>query len=112
MSDVGCGKESGHTGGRHYNIIAHAPQDVDGRSVVNTIISAVSYVYKPHTAKVAAYMIIIGREKEKHILDNCYKSDKSEFVAIYGRRRVGKTFLIKEFFEEKFAFFSTGILNG
>ena len=57
-------------------------------------------------------MLMIGREKEKNILAGCYESDKSEFVAIYGRRRVGKTFLVKEFFEDKFAFYSTGILNG
>lgn len=42
----------------------------------------------------------------------CPESDKSEFVAVYGRRRVGKTFLVKEFFEAGFAFYSTGILNG
>ena len=57
-------------------------------------------------------MTIIGREKEKGVLMNCYDSDRSEFVAIYGRRRVGKTFLVKELFETKFAFYSTGILNG
>ncbi|MCL1918556.1 MAG: ATP-binding protein [Peptococcaceae bacterium] len=56
--------------------------------------------------------MIIGREKEKDILKRCFESDQSEFVAIYGRRRVGKTFLIKELFGEKFTFYSTGILNG
>ena len=57
-------------------------------------------------------MTIIGREKEKRILNSCFESDKSEFVAIYGRRRVGKTFLVKELFETEFTFYSTGILNG
>lgn len=57
-------------------------------------------------------MKLVGREKEIDILKNCYESDKSEFVAVYGRRRVGKTFLIKELFEAKFSFYSTGILNG
>jgi len=57
-------------------------------------------------------MMLIGREKEISILKNCYESDKSEFVAVYGRRRVGKTFLVKELFEDKFNFYSTGILNG
>ena len=65
-----------------------------------------------HTATVRAIMTLIGREREKSILKSCFESDKSEFVAIYGRRRVGKTFLIKEFFEGNFAFYSTGILNG
>ena len=57
-------------------------------------------------------MAIIGRSREAGILKNCYDSDQSEFVALYGRRRVGKTFLVKELFEDKFSFFSTGILNG
>ena len=57
-------------------------------------------------------MGFIGREKETRVLKDCYKSDKSEFVAIYGRRRVGKTFLVKELFEGEFTFYSTGILNG
>ena len=57
-------------------------------------------------------MALIGREKEKEILKICLESDKSEFVVVYGRRRIGKTFLVKEFFESKFTFYATGILNG
>ena len=38
---------------------------------------------------------IIGREEEKRQLINYVGSPKSEFIAIYGRRRVGKTFLVK-----------------
>lgn len=52
---------------------------------------------------------IIGRKREQEILQKCYDSDKAEFVAIYGRRRVGKTFLVKEFFEDKFDFYASGI---
>ena len=44
-------------------------------------------------------MKLIGREKEIKELENLYKSDSSEFVAVYGRRRVGKTFLIKKYEE-------------
>ncbi|MDR0518636.1 MAG: ATP-binding protein [Clostridiales Family XIII bacterium] len=55
---------------------------------------------------------IIGREKEKYILDCCCESNRSEFVAVYGRRRVGKTFLVRKFFENRFAFYATGILDG
>jgi AAA+ ATPase superfamily predicted ATPase len=40
---------------------------------------------------------VLGREKEKEVLD----SKEAEFVAIYGRRRVGKTHLIRQFFSEK-----------
>ena len=57
-------------------------------------------------------MVIIGREREAGILKSCYESDQSEFVAIYGRRRVGKTFLVKEYFEDRFCFYATGILHG
>ena len=42
---------------------------------------------------------LIGREAEQNILKKALNSDRSEFIAIYGRRRVGKTFLVKNFFE-------------
>lgn len=44
---------------------------------------------------------IIGREEEIDVLEKCYTSDTPEFLAIYGRRRVGKTFLIRSFFSKK-----------
>ena len=40
-------------------------------------------------------MRIIGRKDEQIVLQDCLESNKSEFVVIYGRRRVGKTFLVK-----------------
>ena len=57
-------------------------------------------------------MDIVGREREIEALENCYASDRSEFVAVYGRRRVGKTFLIKTVFKDRLAFYATGILGG
>ena len=39
---------------------------------------------------------IVGREKEVAELRTLYESGKAEFVAIYGRRRIGKTFLVDE----------------
>lgn len=42
---------------------------------------------------------VIGRSREIEILHQVLKSDKAEFVAIYGRRRIGKTFLISRFFK-------------
>ena len=51
---------------------------------------------------------IIGREKEMQTLAESMKSERSEFVAVYGRRRVGKTFLIKEYFNNKFSFLFVG----
>ena len=48
-------------------------------------------------------MKIIGRESEKDILNQLLASKQAELLAIYGRRRVGKTFLIRTFFEENSA---------
>jgi AAA+ ATPase superfamily predicted ATPase len=56
--------------------------------------------------------MMIGRQREIGILNDCYRSRKSEFVAVYGRRRIGKTFLVKELFEQRFTFYATGVLNG
>ncbi|MHA4812044.1 AAA family ATPase [Flavitalea flava] len=53
----------------------------------------------------------VGRNKELSILKRVKASDKSEFVAVYGRRRVGKTFLIREAFQHDFAFYLTGVPN-
>jgi uncharacterized protein len=56
------------------------------------------------------FMELIGRDNEKLILDRLYKDTRSHFVAIYGRRRIGKTFLIRTHFET-FNFYHTGIAN-
>lgn len=58
-------------------------------------------------------MSIIGRHKECKTLSSVYRSKEAEFVAVYGRRRVGKTFLIREFFKNKGTFFEVvGIKDG
>jgi AAA+ ATPase superfamily predicted ATPase len=54
---------------------------------------------------------VIGRDKEKALLDDYMRSGYPEFVAVYGRRRVGKTFLIREFFDGDFAFYMTGAVK-
>lgn len=51
---------------------------------------------------------IIGREMEMRTLAECMQSARSELVAVYGRRRIGKTFLIKEYFKSSFAFCFVG----
>ena len=48
---------------------------------------------------------IIGREKELKILDKMMASDSAEFLAVYGRRRVGKTYLIYEYLKKKHRIF-------
>ena len=52
---------------------------------------------------------MIGRENEVKALRGAMESGKSEFVALYGRRRVGKTFRVGEFFNWKFAFHHAGL---
>ena len=44
---------------------------------------------------------IIGRKEELQELQRLYESDRPEFVAVYGRRRVGKTFLVREMFRDR-----------
>ena len=56
--------------------------------------------------------MIIGRKEEQQILRSAAQSENSEFVAVYGRRRVGKTFLIRETFGYKFTFQHTGLAKG
>ena len=40
-------------------------------------------------------VMIIGREKELQLLREAYNDEYSQFVVVYGRRRVGKTFLVR-----------------
>ena len=54
-------------------------------------------------------MGIIGRKNEIKELERIYSSDHSEFVAVYGRRRVGKTYLVKEVFKDRMTFWHTGL---
>ena len=54
---------------------------------------------------------MIGRKEEQQLLRELALSGESEFVVVYGRRRVGKTFLIRETFSNDFFFCYTGIAN-
>lgn len=56
--------------------------------------------------------MLIAREKERETLLEAYRADHSQFVAIYGRRRIGKTFLVRETFNYTFAFEHAGIARG
>ena len=51
---------------------------------------------------------IIGREREQNTLMALHSSESSEFVAICGRRRVGKTFLVRELFDGQLTFSVSG----
>lgn len=52
---------------------------------------------------------IIGREEELATISRLYASERSEFLAIYGRRRVGKSFLIEEALGNKITFSAVGL---
>jgi len=58
---------------------------------------------------------IMGRETEQKTLELAYRSKQAEFIALYGRRRVGKTYLIRNNFSNKtdaIFFYATGLKNG
>lgn len=52
---------------------------------------------------------IIGRDEEKKILEELLHSGEAELIAVYGRRRIGKTFLIRNFFYRQLAFEFSGM---
>jgi AAA+ ATPase superfamily predicted ATPase len=60
--------------------------------------------------------MFVGRSAELQKLNEMYASDKFECAIIYGRRRVGKTTLIREFIKDKQAIYflareADGIIN-
>jgi AAA+ ATPase superfamily predicted ATPase len=54
---------------------------------------------------------LIGRRRESEELLDAFHSERPEFIAVYGRRRVGKTFLVRSLFEKDFAFHMTAVLG-
>lgn len=52
---------------------------------------------------------IIGRHRELSMLRSCLESGRSEFVVVYGRRRIGKTFLVRRFFNDVYDFAFVGM---
>jgi len=55
---------------------------------------------------------IVGRKAEKSVLQEALESSKSELIAVYGRRRVGKTYLVREFYQKEILFEVSGLYNG
>ena len=55
--------------------------------------------------------LFTGREKEQRQLKDYISSGQSEFIAVYGRRRVGKTFLIQRVIGNDYAFYVSGMNN-
>lgn len=56
--------------------------------------------------------VIVGRYLEKKMLDQALSSKRSELVAVYGRRRIGKTYLIREYYSKHIIFSFSGLRNG
>ena len=54
---------------------------------------------------------MIGRKREIAVLNECLESRESQFVAVYGRRRIGKTMLVREAYAGRFTFLHTGLAN-
>lgn len=54
---------------------------------------------------------MIGRKKEKQYLLSLKEEEESQFVAVFGRRRIGKTYLVRETFNHTFTFQHTGVSN-
>ena len=56
--------------------------------------------------------MIVGRKNEIELLRSTISDDYSHFIAVYGRRRIGKTFLIREAFNYRFTFQHAGLSEG
>lgn len=52
---------------------------------------------------------MVGRKLEQELLQEAVEKNRAQFIAVYGRRRVGKTFLVNEFFQNKYAFKYTAV---
>ena len=80
---------------------------------------AISPFFTPLIANYTLYLLneraymnkLIGRKQELTVIRKLAASPKSEFMAIYGRRRVGKTFLVREAFQGQFSFYVTAMAN-
>lgn len=56
--------------------------------------------------------MLVSREKEKRVLLDAINAEESQFIAVYGRRRVGKTYLIRQTYGDLFTFEHSGLANG
>ena len=52
---------------------------------------------------------MVGRHREKAALLDAVERSEAQFVAVYGRRRIGKTYLVREVFHDNFCFYHTGV---
>lgn len=55
--------------------------------------------------------MLVGRKKEYQLLRDAYDDEYSRLVVVYGRKRIGKTFLVSESFDRRFCFYHCGIIG-
>src|SRR3954470_16779598 len=60
----------------------------------------------------SAVSALVGRIQERRVLDAAMESPEAELIAVYGRRRVGKTFLIRRPFADELCFELIGMYGG
>lgn len=56
--------------------------------------------------------MLVGREKEVEFLLQVLEKPNPQLIAVYGRRRIGKTFLIRETYGQMFSFQHAGVYSG
>ena len=56
-------------------------------------------------------MSLVARKEEQKLINQAVNKKESQFIAVYGRRRIGKTYLIREMFSNQFSFTHTGYYN-
>lgn len=56
--------------------------------------------------------MLIGRQKEIELLNKIYEDNTSHFVSVYGRRRIGKTYLVNETYKDNMLFHHSGVAGG
>jgi AAA+ ATPase superfamily predicted ATPase len=56
-------------------------------------------------------MKIAGRQNEIALLQSLLEKDDASFAAVYGRRRIGKTYLIRQVYEKNIVFECSGVLG-
>ena len=56
--------------------------------------------------------MFVGRKEELKLIDDAYRSGKDELVVLYGRRRIGKSSLVKQFAQKKASFYEFEALEG
>ncbi len=71
----------------------------------------VRQIYKGYQFQQKSMEKMVGRTAEKKILEDALDSTRAELIAIYGRRRIGKTFLVRSVYEKQLIFEFTGVHN-